>query len=175
MDINCTEKELFILKRIGQAAQALHMPCYVIGGFVRDKLLHRKTKDLDIVCVGDGIALANRVGDLFHPRPKLSIFKTFGTAQLVVDGFEVEFVGARKESYQSHSRNPEVSPGTLTDDQNRRDFTINALAISLNREDFGKLLDPFDGVRHLSDNIIKRPLQPAENDARHTLCNTVEF
>lgn len=160
MDINCTEKELFILNKISNAANALGMPCYLIGGFVRDKLLGRKTKDLDIVCVGDGIALAHKVAALFVPKPKTAFFKTFGTAQIVTEGFEIEFVGARKESYQSHSRNPEVSPGSLTDDQNRRDFTINAMAISLNSEDFGKLIDPFNGLLALEKRLITTPLDP---------------
>jgi putative nucleotidyltransferase with HDIG domain len=127
--------------------------------------LERKTKDADIVCVGDGIQLANAVADLFNPRPSVSFFKTFGTAQIKVDDFEIEFVGARKESYQTHTRNPEVEPGNLTDDQNRRDFTINALAISLNPEDYGKLLDPFNGIRDLRNQIIQTPLDPHETFA----------
>lgn len=160
MDINCTEKELFVFKKIAHAAKGLGMPCYIIGGFVRDKLLGRKTKDVDIVCVGDGIKLAHAVADLFMPRPAVSFFKTFGTAQIKIDYLEIEFVGARIESYQSHSRNPEVQPGDLTDDQNRRDFTINALAISLNAEDYGTLLDPFNGARDLENKIIQTPLDP---------------
>ena len=162
MDINCTEKELFVFKKIAHVANELGMPCYVIGGFVRDKLLNRKTKDIDIVCVGDGIQLAHAVADLFNPRPFVSFFKTFGTAQIRIDDLEIEFVGARKESYQSQSRNPQVQPGDLTDDQNRRDFTINALAVSLNTENYGSLLDPFNGVSDLRDRIIKTPLQPLQ-------------
>jgi putative nucleotidyltransferase with HDIG domain len=165
MEINCTEKELFIFNKIAHAAKNLGLPVYLIGGFVRDKLLQRKTKDADIVCVGDGIQLANAVADLFNPRPSVSFFKTFGTAQIRVDDFEIEFVGARKESYQTHTRNPEVEPGNLTDDQNRRDFTINALAISLNPEDYGKLLDPFNGIRDLRNQIIQTPLDPHETFA----------
>lgn len=162
MEIICTERELFLFKKVAHAAKDLRMPTYLIGGFVRDKLLGRKTKDADIVCVGDGIQLAHAVADLFNPRPPVSFFKTFGTAQIKTDDLEIEFVGARKESYQSHSRNPEVQPGNLTDDQNRRDFTINALAISLNAENFGELIDPFNGVQDLKDKIIQTPLDPLE-------------
>ena len=160
MEITCTEKELFVFNKIAHTAQELGMPCYIIGGFVRDKLLGRKTKDADIVCVGDGIELAKKVTERFSPRPPLAYFKTYGTAQIKLDEFEVEFVGARKESYRYHSRNPEVLPGTLEDDQNRRDFTINALAISLNKADFGKLVDPFEGLKDLDRKIIETPLNP---------------
>lgn len=162
MDIQCTEKELFVFKKIAHAAAELSMPCYVIGGFVRDKLLGRATKDADIVCVGDGIVLANKVADRFQPRPTVSFFKNFGTAQIKIEDWEIEFVGARKESYRYHSRNPEVSPGTLKDDQDRRDFTINALAISLNETDYGKLLDPFQGLADLEKKLIRTPLDPAQ-------------
>lgn len=162
MDIQCTERELFVFNKIAHAAQELGVPCYIIGGFVRDKLIGRKTKDADIVCVGDGIALAHAVAKRFHPAPPVAYFKTYGTAQIKLDDLEVEFVGARRESYGYHSRNPEVMPGTLTDDQNRRDFTINALAISLNSADFGQLLDPFDGVKDLEKKIIRTPLEPGQ-------------
>lgn len=162
MDIQCTEKQLFVFKKIAHAASALGVPCYIIGGFVRDKLLNRETKDADIVCVGDGISLAHKVAESFHPKPVVSFFKTFGTAQIKIDDWEIEFVGARKESYQYHSRNPEVKPGTLTDDQNRRDFTINALAISLNEADYGRLIDPFNGVEDLNRKLIQTPLDPAQ-------------
>jgi len=158
MDIHCSPEEEKLLRQIGDAAHSLPVPAWLIGGFVRDKLLGRPTKDADIVCVGDGIALAHVVADLMHPRPKVHFFKNFGTAQIVVDGLDVEFVGARKESYTPESRNPEVAPGSLEDDQNRRDFTINALAISLNDSDFGQLLDPFDGVGDLERKLIRTPL-----------------
>jgi poly(A) polymerase len=160
MDITCTEKELFVFNKIAHAAHELQMPCYIIGGFVRDKLIGRQTKDADIVCVGDGIDLAHAVAKRFKPHPKVSHFKTYGTAQIKLDDWEIEFVGARKESYGYHSRNPEVKPGTLEDDQLRRDFTINALGISLNKEDQGKLVDPFNGLRDLENKIIKTPLDP---------------
>jgi putative nucleotidyltransferase with HDIG domain len=162
MDINCTDKELFVFKKIANAAKDLRMPCYLIGGFVRDKLLGRRTKDADIVCVGDGIQLAHAVADLFNPRPSVSFFKTFGTAQIKIDDLEIEFVGARKESYRTHSRNPNVQPGSLADDQNRRDFTINALAISLNADSYGQLLDPFNGIEDLKSKIIQTPLDPLD-------------
>ena len=160
MEIICTERELFVFKKIAHAAAELNMPCYVIGGFVRDKLIGRKTKDADIVCVGDGIALAHKVAERFSPKPPVAFFKNFGTAQIKLDEFEIEFVGARKESYRYHSRNPEVVAGTLEDDQNRRDFTINAMAISLNENDYGKLVDPFSGLYDLEKKIIQTPLNP---------------
>jgi len=149
------------MKKIGAAAASLQMPCYLVGGFVRDKILGRPTKDADIVCVGDGLALAKEASTQFTPTPKVSYFKTFGTAHFrLADGFDVEFVGARRESYQQHSRNPEVAPGTIEDDQNRRDFTINAMAISLNEANFGELVDPFGGLEDLQNKIIKTPLDP---------------
>lgn len=208
MDIKCNEKELFVFKKIAHAAEELGVPAYVIGGFVRDKLLGRATKDADIVCVGDGIQLAHKVAERFQPKPSVSFFKTYGTAQIklkhfydevqggvdhkhitgvengeqktvpatliITDGdpdealtqtqekstLEIEFVGARKESYRYHSRNPDVVPGTLKDDQDRRDFTINAMAISLNTEDYGRLIDPFNGLHDLEKKIIQTPLDP---------------
>ena len=160
MDINCTEKELFIFKKIGHAAKELHMPVYLIGGFVRDKLIGRKTKDADIVCVGDGILLAHKVAERFNPKPIVSYFKNFGTAHIKLDEFEIEFVGARKESYRVESRNPDVEPGSLEEDQLRRDFTINALAISLNDKDYGTLIDPFNSRADLERKIIQTPLDP---------------
>ena len=161
MHISCTERELDVFKKIAQASEELACATYVIGGFVRDKIIGRPTKDVDIVCVGDGIRLADKVADLFEPRPYVSFFKTYGTAQIKVDDFEIEFVGARKESYAPHSRNPEVSPGSLKDDQDRRDFTINALAISLNKEDYGQLIDPFGGVQAIEEKVLRTPLDPA--------------
>src|SRR6187401_1361864 len=162
MDIKCTEKELFILKKIAHAAEELGVETYLIGGFVRDKIIGRKTKDADIVCLGDGIALAKDVAKRFNPEPKFSYFKNFGTAHIRVNEFDLEFVGARKESYQYHSRKPDVSPGNLKDDQDRRDFTINALAISLNEKDYGKLSDPFDGINDIKRGIIRTPLEPLQ-------------
>lgn len=160
MDITCTGKELEILKKIGDAAEALQVPCYLIGGFVRDKIIGRPTKDMDIVCLGDGIRLAEEVSKKFSPKPEVNFFKTFGTAQIKSGEWEIEFVGARKESYTRDSRKPEVEPGTLEDDQDRRDFTINALAISLNKKDYGKLVDPFDGVKDIEARLIQTPLEP---------------
>lgn len=158
--LNPFEEDLF--RKLSLAAQNLNMPAYVIGGFVRDKVLGRNTKDLDVVCVGDGIELAHEVAKAFKPRPKVNFFKNYGTAQIKLPQIELEFVGARKESYERGSRNPQVSTGTLEDDQDRRDFTINALAISLNREDYGKMIDPFDGMPDLKDRIIRTPLTPAQ-------------
>ena len=162
MDIKCTEKELFILKKIAHVAEEMGVEAYLIGGFVRDKIIGRNTKDADIVCIGDGIALAKAVAKRFKPEPRFSYFKNFGTAHIKVDDFDLEFVGARKESYRYHSRKPDVIPGTLKDDQDRRDFTINALAISLNEKDYGKLIDPFNGVNDIKKKIIRTPLDPLE-------------
>lgn len=163
MEINCTDKELFLLRKVANAAEKLGVETYLIGGFVRDKILDRETKDADIVCVGDGIELAKETARQFNPAPQVDYFKNFGTAHIkVTNDFDIEFVGARKESYQFDSRKPEVEPGTIVDDQNRRDFTINALAISLNKKDYGKLIDPFNGMKDLGDRIIRTPLEPAE-------------
>ncbi len=160
MDIVCTPDELQLFTTIGRVAAELQLQCYLIGGFVRDKLLGRPTKDVDIVCTGDGISLAHAVAATFHHKPQVSFFKTFGTAQFCLHGLDVEFVGARKESYSADSRKPEVEPGTIQDDQLRRDFTINALAISLNPNDFGSLIDPFGGIDDLQSQIIRTPLGP---------------
>jgi poly(A) polymerase len=160
MDIQCSDRELFIFKKIAHAAAGQQVPAYVIGGFVRDKRIGRKTKDADIVCVGSGIDLAHAVAALFNPPPAVAFFKTYGTAQIKLEDIEIEFVGARRESYQYHSRNPQVVPGTLEDDQHRRDFTINAMAISLNTAGYGQLIDPFNGLQDLEEKIIRTPLDP---------------
>ena len=146
---------------ISDAAAEIGVDSYVIGGYVRDYILNReKSKDIDIVAVGSGIELAERVSENLPGEPKVQIFKTYGTAMLRHESLEIEFVGARKESYSHDSRNPRVETGTLKDDQNRRDFTINAMAISLSKEDYGSLLDPFDGLKDLEDKIIRTPLDP---------------
>jgi tRNA nucleotidyltransferase/poly(A) polymerase len=150
-----------VFNYISKASQELGVKSYVIGGFVRDYLLERgDAKDIDIVAVGSGIELAQKVAELLPTKPKVQVFKTYGTAMLRYKEVEIEFVGARKESYEENSRNPEVSEGSLQDDQNRRDFTINALALSLNREDFGLLLDPFNGIEDMKSQIIRTPLAP---------------
>lgn len=161
IDIPCTLQERKVLEQIALAAHELGTPCYLIGGFVRDKILNRRTKDMDVVCVGDGIALAHKVAEYFD-NAKVSFFKTYGTAQVKWNDLEIEFVGARKESYRHESRNPDVQPGTLKDDQLRRDFTINALAISLNEEDYGSLVDPFGGIADMEAKTIRTPLEPAQ-------------
>ena len=152
-----------IFEYISKAAEQLGLETYVIGGFVRDFLLQRNSgaKDIDIVAVGSGIDLAKKVAELLPTNPKIQVFKTYGTAMLRFKDIEVEFVGARKESYSENSRNPDVKEGTLQDDQNRRDFTINTLALSLNKADFGMLLDPFNGVEDLKNGIIRTPLDPS--------------
>jgi poly(A) polymerase len=151
-----------IFELVAKAAQKLDVQAYVVGGFVRDLILKRPSKDIDIVCVGSGIELAELVAQGSGIEGiNLAVFKNFGTAMLNLDGWEVEFVGARRESYSRDSRKPIVEDGTLEDDQNRRDFTINAMAISLNTNNFGELLDPFDGVADLRRKIIRTPLEPA--------------
>lgn len=142
------------------AAQQLGLETYVVGGFVRDLILERPSKDVDFVCVGSGIDLATKAASLLPGKVHVNTFKNFGTAQFVFDGFEYEFVGARKESYRIESRKPIVEDGTLQEDQDRRDFTINAMAISLNTKDFGSLIDPFGGYAHLKSKTIKTPLEP---------------
>jgi tRNA nucleotidyltransferase (CCA-adding enzyme) len=150
-----------IFKIISQAAQELNLECYVIGGFVRDILLDRNhKKDIDIVAVGSGIELALKVSELLPNQPKVQIFKNYGTAMLRYKEMDIEFVGARKESYSNDSRNPLVENGTLKDDQERRDFTINAMAFSLNSDNFGDLVDPFNGVADLENKILNTPLNP---------------
>ena len=150
-----------IFKIISQAAQELNLESYVIGGFVRDILLDRNhKKDIDIVAVGSGIELAIKVSELLPNHPKVQVFKNYGTAMLRYKEMDIEFVGARKESYTNDSRNPLVEIGTLKDDQERRDFTINAMAFSLNSDNFGDLVDPFNGVSDLENKILKTPLHP---------------
>ena len=146
---------------IGNVADQLGQECYVVGGFVRDKHLGRPIKmDLDFVTVGSGIELARAVQKELKPRPKLTVFKSFGTAHMKYKGIDLEFVGARKESYRKDSRNPVVENGSLQDDQDRRDFTINAMAICLNKNRWGELLDPFDGISDLDKKRITTPLAP---------------
>ena len=150
-----------IFKTISLAADALGLETYVIGGFVRDHILDRgDAKDIDIVAIGSGIELARKVAQLLPSKPQVQVFKTYGTAMLKAGDIEVEFVGARKESYTQDSRNPVVENGNLTDDQNRRDFTINAMAICLNDDRYGELIDPFNGVSDLERGIIRTPQDP---------------
>jgi len=151
-----------VFKEISKVADHLQLETYVIGGYVRDFFLNRhQVKDIDIVCVGNGIHLAENVAEALQISKKsVKVFKRFGTAMINYKGIDIEFVGARKESYAKDSRNPAVEPGSLEDDQNRRDFTINALALQLNSEHFGVLLDPFDGLKDLESKIIKTPLEP---------------
>lgn len=154
------EKEIFDI--VSAAAKELDISAYVVGGFVRDKIISRQTNDMDIVCLGSGIQLAELVAQKMRPQPKVIIYERFGTAMLLYKNIEVEFVGARKESYRMDSRKPSVEEGSLEDDQNRRDFTINALAVSLNEIDNGEILDPFGGIKHLEEKRIQTPLSPGK-------------
>ncbi len=149
-----------IFKIIGETADQLQLQTYVVGGFVRDLILNRKTSDVDFVCVGSGIRLAEAVAKALGSDVQVHVYKNFGTAHIPYHDFNLEFVGARKESYRGDSRKPIVEDGTLEDDQVRRDFTINALAISLNKETFGNLIDPFDGVADMKRKIIRTPVDP---------------
>ncbi len=155
---NLLDKDIF--HKISAAADKLGVECYVVGGYVRDLFLERPSNDIDVVVVGSGIEVAKELKDMLGKRAHLSVFKNFGTAQVKFQNLEVEFVGARKESYSHDSRKPIVENGTLEDDQNRRDFTINALAVCLNRDRFGELVDPFYGIDDLFDGIIRTPLDP---------------
>ena len=146
-----------IFKQIAAVTNKHQIPAYVVGGFVRDLFLNRPSKDIDVVVLGDGIKLAQQLSAMI-PKSSFSYFKNFGTAMVKTHDWEVEFVGARKESYTHNSRKPAIEPGTLTDDQNRRDFTINAMAISLNNNDYGTLIDPFNGIQDLENKIIRTPL-----------------
>lgn len=149
-----------IFGTVAEAATELNVETYVIGGFVRDLILKRPSKDIDVVCVGNGIELAEKVAEKLPHKPRVNVFKNFGTAMLRAEDWEVEFVGARKESYRSDSRKPEVEAGTLEDDLSRRDFTINALGISLNKATYGQLIDKFDGLGDIKRKMIKTPLEP---------------
>ena len=151
-----------IFETIGECADKMNIKTYVIGGFVRDFILKREgAKDIDIVAVGSGIELAQSVAQSLKGKPDVTVFKNFGSAMLKYNNLEIEFVGARKESYHRNSRKPIVEDGTLEDEQNRRDFTINALAISLNADSFGVFIDPFNGIDDLENKIIKTPLTPS--------------
>lgn len=160
MQITDPKIENPVLHLIGEEADRLGLECYVIGGWVRDLFLHRPSDDIDVVVVGSGISLAEAVAKRLGKGAHLAVFKTYGTAQVKKRGMELEFVGARRESYQHDSRNPIVEDGTLEEDQNRRDFTINAMAICLNQDRYGELLDPFDGIGDLERCIIRTPLDP---------------
>src|SRR5690606_11066575 len=146
-----------VFKRVGACADELGLETYVVGGFVRDLILKKDSKDFDFVCVGNGIDLAKKVASTFGEHVPLSVFKNFGTAMIKLDETELEFVGARKESYRLESRKPIVEDGTLQEDLERRDFTINAMAVSLNSSTYGELLDPFDGLKDIKRKIIKTP------------------
>ena len=152
------DKEIF--HKISDAADSLGLECYVVGGYVRDLFLERPSNDIDVVVVGSGIKVADALRRSLGRKAHISVFRNFGTAQVKYKGTEVEFVGARRESYTRGSRKPSVEDGTLEDDQNRRDFTINALAVCLNKDRFGELVDPFDGVYDMEDGIIRTPLDP---------------
>lgn len=161
MNLASALDELYIFRTVGAVADQLQLDTYVVGGYVRDLILKRPSKDIDFVCIGGGIALAEAVAHELGPNVHVSVFKNYGTAQIKYGELDLEFVGARKESYRSESRNPIVEDGTLEDDQRRRDFTINALAINVNKKNFGQLIDPFDGIGDIQRKIIKTPLDPA--------------
>ncbi len=152
------DKDIF--HKISEAADSLHLECYVVGGYVRDLFLERPSNDIDVVVVGSGIQVADALKKTLGKKAHISVFRNFGTAQVKYKDTEVEFVGARKESYSHDSRKPHVEDGTLEDDQNRRDFTINAMAVCLNSARFGELVDPFDGLYDLEDGIVATPLDP---------------
>lgn len=160
MILEFTKRENELLQLVAQSADELGIQAFAVGGFVRDKLLQRDCKDIDIVCLGNGIDLARKIAENITPKPHVAYFKNFGTAQINLPDIELEFVGARKESYRRDSRKPIVEDGTLEDDQNRRDFTINAMAVYLSKEKFGEIIDPFNGLEDLKNGIIKTPLNP---------------
>ena len=150
-----------IFNLISSCAGELGLECYVIGGFVRDYIISESTpKDIDILVIGNGIDFAKYISRKIEKTPKVTVFKTYGTAMFKYNSMEIEFVGARKESYTLESRNPKVSIGSLKDDQNRRDFTINSMALSLNKHNFGSLLDPFNGLSDIENKVIRTPLNP---------------
>ena len=152
-----------IFHAISNCCDDKKIECYAIGGFVRDLIIGKKSaKDIDILVVGNGIEIAKQTAKKLKIKSKITIFKNFGTAMFKYDGFDIEFVGTRKESYNKSSRNPVVKPGTLDDDLNRRDFTINTLGISLNKKSWGDLLDKFNGIKDLENKIIKTPLEPKQ-------------
>jgi len=157
-NIKANEKKIFDV--ITETATELGYPVYVVGGYVRDRILGRPSKDIDVVCVGSGIRLAEHVAMKLRPMPRVTVYKRFGTAMLMYRDIELEFVGARKESYRKDSRKPVVEEGSLMDDQLRRDFTINALAVSLNEDNFGEILDSFGGIYHIEQKLLKTPLEP---------------
>ena len=158
--IQYNTKEKIILNAIYKASNDMGIDSYLIGGYVRDKILNRKVEDIDVVCVGDGISLAKKTADYLGLKNGVTVFKRFGTAMIKYKGLEVEFVGARKESYNFDSRKPVVKPGTFMDDLKRRDFTINTLAISFKDKSFDKIIDNFNGLKHLEEELIKTPLDP---------------
>lgn len=168
MNISLTSDELFFLKKIAAASAELEVESFVIGGFVRDKILSRADKDIDIVCIGDGIALAQKAAEKFQPKVQVNFFKNFGTAQFSIknenndDRYEIEIVGARKESYDAESRKPSVTPATFMDDIHRRDFTINTLAVPLSQIENGEVIDTVDGLKDLQNGIIKTPTAPGQ-------------
>ena len=149
-----------LFHKLTETADEMGLECYLVGGYVRDLILERPTNDIDVVVVGSGIKMAEAFSKKLGRHAHLSVFRNFGTAQVKWHGNEVEFVGARKESYQRNSRKPIVEDGTLEDDQNRRDFTINAMAVCLNAQRLGELVDPFDGMYDLQEGIIATPLDP---------------
>ena len=159
-DIQPHERDIFNL--ISACAKELSCEAYVVGGYVRDRILNRPSKDMDIVCIGSGIDLAESVGSKLTPNARVTVYRRFGTAMLMHGSLEIEFVGARKESYRSDSRKPSVENGTLEDDQNRRDLTINVLAVSLNQHNFGEIIDPFDGLGDIGRKLIRTPLEPGK-------------
>jgi tRNA nucleotidyltransferase/poly(A) polymerase len=158
-EVEKNKREIFQI--VSDAGKHLNVPVFVIGGYVRDRILGLECKDLDIVCEGSGIELAQEVAARLRPIPRVTVYKRFGTAMLKHGDMEIEFVGARKESYRSHSRKPIVEDGSIRDDQLRRDFTVNALSVGLNEDNFGRIIDPFNGLRDINDKILRTPLEPS--------------